>query len=67
MKSSIEKRLKKLEDSLDLKPKCAVVLCDAEILHSHDFSFIEADNLILLPYKDDDELYKKDSYTIRYF
>lgn len=42
-------------------------LCDAEIFHSHDFSFIEADSLILLPYKDDEELNKKDSYTIRYF
>lgn len=69
MKSSIEKRLKKLENTLAAsKPKCAVVICgDAEMLHSHDFSFLEVRSLILLPAKDNDESIPKGSYIVRYF
>lgn len=67
MKSSIEKRLKKLEITLELdKPKCAVVICDTAMLHSHDFSFIEVGSLILLPVKDNDESIPKGSYVVRY-
>jgi hypothetical protein len=68
MKPSIEKRLKKLEITLGIdKPKCAVVIFDDEMLHSHDFSFFEARSLILLPAKDNDESMPKGSYIVRYF
>ncbi len=69
MKSSIEKRLKKLEKKFAAsKLKCAVVICgDAKMLYSHDFSFLEARSLILLPAKDNDESIPKDSYIVRYF
>ncbi|WP_075882503.1 hypothetical protein [Candidatus Protochlamydia sp. W-9] len=64
MKSSIEKRLKKLEITLRVdKPKSAVVICDVAMLHFHDFSFIEAGSLILLPAKDNDESIPKGSYV----
>lgn len=68
MKSSIEKRLKKLEITLGIdKPKCAVVICNNEMLHSHDFSFLKARSLIILPAKDNDESIPKGSYIVRYF
>lgn len=53
MKSSIEKRIKKLEQAAGMtqkqRPKFASVVCDPDILHTHDFSFIEADCILILP------------------
>jgi hypothetical protein len=39
----------------------------AEMLHSHDFSFLEARSLILLPAKNNDKSIPKGSYIVRYF
>ena len=51
MKSSIKKRLQNLESILKVnqRPKCALIICDPDILNTFDFSFIEADHLIILP------------------
>lgn len=51
MKDSIKKRLRKLEESYQAskRPKVARVLCDPEVLHSLDFSHIEAEVLLILP------------------
>lgn len=34
---------------MDIYVKCALVACDLDILHSFDFSFIEADHVLILP------------------
>lgn len=74
MKSAIQKRLMKLEAAVEnnkrLRSKSALVICDPDIIHSHDFSFIAADHLIILPdngYRaPEDEPIPKGSYVIRY-
>ncbi len=72
MKSSIKKRLKILENSLniDQKHKCALVVCDPEILHTFDFSFIEAEHMVILPDNGrrlpGDQTIGKGSYSIHY-
>lgn len=67
MKSTIKKRLLLLEKTLnvDQSHKCALIMCDPEILHTFDFSFVKADCLLILPYKDNTS-YEKQSYSIRY-
>lgn len=51
MKSSIKKRLQNLESTLKVnqKPKCALIICDPDIMYTFDFSFIEAEHLLILP------------------
>lgn len=54
MKATIKKRLHAIESNLKLNQriKCALVVCDPEILHTFDFSFIEADHIVILPDND---------------
>jgi hypothetical protein len=72
MKSSMEKRLQKLESALKIKQrsKCALVVCDPDIVHTFDFSFIEADYVLILPDNGHrlpkDQPIRKGSYLIRY-
>jgi hypothetical protein len=51
MKSSIKKRLQTLEHNLnvDERHRCALVVCDPEILFTFDFSFIDAEHVVILP------------------
>lgn len=51
MKSSIKKRLQTLEHNLnvDERDRCALVVCDPEILFELDFSDIDAEALLILP------------------
>ena len=51
MKLSIKKRLQSLEVTLNVnqRPKCALIVCDPDILQSFDFSIIEADYKLILP------------------
>ena len=51
MKSSIKKRLQTLEHNLnvDERDRCALVVCDPEILFKRDFSDIDAEALLILP------------------
>jgi len=51
MKLAIKKRLKILENILKVnqRPKCALIVCDPDILHSFDFSFVQADHVLILP------------------
>lgn len=51
MKSSVQKRLKQLESRLGIhkRHKSARIVCDPKIMHSFDFSEINADVLLILP------------------
>ena len=72
MKSSTEKRIKKLEQAsrIHQRHKCASVVCDPAILHTQDFSFIQADAVLILPDNGrrlpDGQRVPKGSYIIRY-
>ena len=75
MKSSIEKRLQKLEkaagiDQKKQRSKCALVVCDPDIFYTYDFSFIEADHVLILPDNGHrlpaDQRVPKGSYVVRY-
>lgn len=74
MKSSIEKRLKKLEKTTGInqrqRPKSASVVCNPAILHTFDFSFIESDCVLILPDNGHrlpgDQSVSKGSYMVRY-
>lgn len=67
MKSNIKKRLLSLEKTLNVNQqhKYAMITCDPEILHSFDFSFVNAGCLLIFPYKDNVS-YEKHSYSISY-
>lgn len=59
---------KKLDITLEIdKSKCAVVICDNEMLHSHDFSFLKTRSLIHLPAKDNNASISKGSYIVDIF
>jgi hypothetical protein len=51
MKPSVQKRLKQLESRLrtNKRHKSARIVCDPKIMHSFDFSKINADALLILP------------------
>ena len=51
MKSSVQKRLKQLESRLGInkRHKSARIVCDPKIIHSFDFSEVNADILLILP------------------
>lgn len=51
MKSSVQKRLKKLESRLRInkRHRAARIVCDPKIMHSLDFSEVNADVLLILP------------------
>lgn len=72
MKSSMEKRLQSLESAskLDQRPKSALVVCDPDILYTFDFSFVEADHVLILPDNGrgfpEDQPIAKGSYFICY-
>jgi hypothetical protein len=72
MKSSIKKRLQTLEHNLnvDERHRCALVVCDSEILYTFDFSFIEAEHILIFPDNgrrlSGDQSISKGSYSIRY-
>jgi hypothetical protein len=72
MKKSIEKRIKKLEQATRIKErhKWASVVCDPDILHTQDFSFIQADAVLILPDNGNrlphGQRVPKGSYIIRY-
>ncbi len=72
MKLSTKKRLQSLEGALKMnqRPTCALIVCDPDILQSFDFSFIEADNKIILPDNGyrmlGDQAVPKGSYCVHY-
>jgi len=72
MKSSIKKRLQTLEHNLnvDERHRCALVVCDPEILFTFDFSFIEAEHVVILPDNGrrlpEGQSISNGSYSIRY-
>lgn len=72
MKSTAKKRLLSLEKTFNVNKthKCALILCDPEILHSFDFSFIEAEHILILPDNGfrsiGDKPIEKGSYSVRY-
>jgi hypothetical protein len=72
MKSSAKNRLKNLESIVKVNQRstCALIICDADILHTFDFSFVEADHVLILPDNGrrlpGDEAIPKGSYVIRY-
>lgn len=51
MKSSVQKRLKQIESRLGInkRHKSARIVCDPKIMHSFDFSEVNADVLLILP------------------
>lgn len=51
MKTSVQERLKQLESRLKInkRHKSARIVCDSKIMHSFDFSEVNADALLILP------------------
>lgn len=71
MKPSIKKRLKQLENKsgINKRHKTARIVCDPKIMHSFDFSGINADVLLILPdngRRTCGEIVPEDSYLIHY-
>lgn len=71
MKSSVQKRLKQLESRLGVnkRHKSARIVCDPKIMHSFDFSEINADVLLILPdngRRTRGEVIPKDGYLVYY-
>ena len=52
------------------RSKCALVVCDPDIFYTYDFSFIEADHVLILPDNGHrlpaDQQAPKGSYVVRY-
>jgi hypothetical protein len=72
MKSTIKKRLQNIEKTLKIshRHRCALIICDPDILHTFVFSSIDADYRIILPDNglrmEGDPPIPKGSFTVSY-
>lgn len=58
------------KNKITLNHKGALVICDPEILHTFDFSIIQAENILILPDNNfrriGDKPIEKGSYSVQY-